>query len=193
MENKINEILKNLNIEIKEVEKPISGAYDNYIENKIPSIVYNIHSENNYAFVPNQFNNVELLNSYNIIPQYMNYNSDNGIIITSDGDLKLVIILPDYLNISINYFIEKIKLFLLKYFINVDVHNNDIMINKKKIIGSGINNINNMNIYMFQITFTDRVELIKKICTKSTKDVGFIDSSILPQETLLNEIISWFK
>lgn len=195
MENKDN-ILKNLNFKIDEVklgvENPYKDYMENYIINRIPAIVYNINDDNLLAFVPNNFEKYNILEENNIIYQKVNYVTDKGVIITGDGDLKFVIIMPDNIDINIYYFIRKIKNYLLKYFINVDVHNNDIMIKKKKVIGTVKNNINNMNVFMFQITFNDRTELIKKICTESIKEVGFIDPNILNAETLLEEILSWF-
>lgn len=178
---------------IDEVDNVSEDCYVKYLQQRIPALVYNIHSDNNFAFVPNSFDKDELLAQYNIIPQRMNYDANNGVIITADGDLKMVIIMPDDIDIDKKYFLYKLRDYLSNFFNDVIIDNNDILINNKKVIGSGVTDINNMYVYMFQITFVDRTELIRQICTTSIKEPGFIDSNILPQENLLNEIISWLQ
>lgn len=186
-------MLRIQNYEIKEVENVSEDCYVNYLQNKIPALVYNIHSDNNFAFVPNSFDKDDLFAKYNIIPQRMNYDANNGVIITSDGDLKMVIIVPDFIKLPKDYFLVKLYNYLSNYFDNVFIDNNDIMLHNKKIVGSGVQNINSMNVYMFQITFVDRAELIKQVCTSSVKEPGFIDENIISQEKLKNEIVSWLQ
>ena len=186
-------MLRIQNYEIKEVENVSEDCYVNYLQNKIPALVYNIHSDNNFAFVPNSFDKDELFAKYNIIPQRMNYDANNGVIITSDGDLKMVIIVPDFIKLPKDYFLVKLYNYLSNYFDDIFIDNNDIMLHNKKIVGSGVQNINGMNVYMFQITFVDRAELIKQVCTSSVKEPGFIDENIISQEKLKNEIVSWLQ
>lgn len=183
--------MKSLKYVIDEVPNIREDCYVKYLQNQIPAVVYNIHSDNNFAFVPNSFDKDELLAQYNIIPQRMNYEADYGVIITADGDLKMVIIMPEDIDIDKNYFLYKLKDYLSKYFDNVRIDNNDILIDNKKVIGTGVTDINHMNVYMFQITFIDRSKLIKQICTTSIKEPGNINVDILSQEKLLSEIISW--
>jgi len=193
MNNNFEKILKEQNFKIEEIKDIFNDKYIKNATDNISSLMYNINCENNYAFVPIDFNNYELLEQYNIIPRKFNYKNSKGVIITSNNDLKFIITVPHFIHLPLNYFLTKLRDYLSNYFDDCRIDYNDIMINNKKICGSAFCKINNMDIFMFQITFTDRVELIKKICTKSIKDVGFIDSSILSQETLLNEIISWIK
>lgn len=186
-------MLKIQDYEIKEVKNVSEDCYVYYLQNNIPALVYNIHSDNNFAFVPNSFDKDELFAKYNIIPQRMNYDASNGVIITSDGDLKMVIIVPDFIKLPKDYFLVKLYNYLLNYFDDITIDNNDIMLYNKKVVGSGVQNINNMNVYMFQITFVDRSELIKQVCTSSVKEPGFIDKNIISQEKLKDEIASWLQ
>lgn len=191
--DKFTKILKEQNFKIEEIKDIFVDNYIINANNNISSLMYNINCENNYAFVPIDFNNYELLEKYNIIPRKLNYKHSNSMIITSNGDLKFIVTVPCNIHLPLNYFLKKLRDYLLNYFDDCRIDYNDIMINNKKVCGSAFCRINNMDIFMFQITFTDRINLIKEICIKSVKDVGYIDSSVLSQETLLNEIISWIK
>lgn len=192
-EDKTIYLLKHQNYIIDEVPEIKEDCYVDKIKNKIPAFVYIIHSGNNFAFVPNTFDKDDILAEYNIIPARMNYEAKNGVIITSDGDLRVVLIMPDFIEIPQNYFLIKIRDYLSKYFADVRIDNNDIMLNNKKVLGSGLKNENSMNVFMFQITFVDRSELIKKICTTSIKEPGFIDPNIVSPEQLKNEFLSWLQ
>ena len=184
--------LKIQNYEIVEAPGIAEDVYIDYIKNNKPTFVYLINSSNNYAFVPQNFEHDEIFKEYNIIPAHMTYKADNGVIITSNGDLRIVLITNE-IEIEIEYFLNKLKQYLSIFFENVIVDNNDILIDNKKVCGSGFMKINNMNIYMFQITFVDRIELIKKICKNSIKEPGFIDSKILSPYKLKDEFISWLR
>lgn len=192
-EDKTIYLLKHQNYIIDEVPEIKEDCYVDKIKNKIPAFVYIIHSGNNFAFVPNTFDKDDILAEYNIIPARMNYEAKNGVIITSDGDLRVVLIIPDFIEIPQNYFLIKIRDYLSNYFDDVRIDNNDIMLNNKKVLGSGLKNENSMNVFMFQITFVDRSELIKKICTTSVKEPGYIDPNIVSPEQLKNEFLSWLQ
>lgn len=185
--------LKIQDYDIVEAKDIAEDVYMWHIKNKKPAFFYIIHSSNNYAFVPLNFEHDEIFKEYNIIPAHMTYKTDHGIIITSDGDLRVVIISDELIEIHINYFLNKLQNYLSKFFDNVIIDNNDVLINNKKVIGSGFINMNNMNIYMFQITFVDRTDLIKKICTDSIKETSYIDPNILTPEQLKDEFLSWLK
>lgn len=183
---------KTTNYEIIEAEDIAEDVYLNHIKTRTPAFFYLINSSNNYAFVPQNFKHDEIFEEYNIIPAHMTYIANNGIIITSNGDLRVVIISYD-VKYPIENLLIKLKNYLLNYFNNVVVDNNDILIDNKKICGSGFMTINGMNVYMFQITFVDRVDLIKKICKNSIKEPGYIDPNIVSQYKLKDEFISWLR
>lgn len=178
-----------------EIVEPVDIAEDVYMENinkQKPAFFYLINSSNNYAFVPLNFENDEIFDEYGIIPAHMTYLTNNGVIITSDGDLRIVLITPE-IDIPLGYFLSKLENFLSLYFDDVRVDNNDILIDNKKVCGSGFIRMNSMNIYMFQITFVDRSDLIKKICTNSVKEPGHINSDVLSQYKLKDEFLSWLR
>lgn len=185
-------LLKTQDYEIVEVKDITEDAYMEGINKRKPSFYYIINSSNNYAFVPMNFENDEMLKEKGLIPAHMTYFANNGLIITSNGDLRIVLITPQ-IDIKLEYFLYKLRDFLSLYFDNVNVDNNDVLIDNKKVCGSGFIQLNSMNIYMFQITFVDRSDLIKSICKNSVKEPGYINPDILSQYALKDEFLSWLR
>lgn len=165
-----------------------------YINTNTSALLYAINCGENYAFVPNSYNNESLLSSYGYKQVKLGYDNSNGPILSADGDLRLYIILNKYYNIDIDelYFHKKLKNFLLNYYDDVKIDNNDILINDKKICGGVINNYNdNLLIVVFQINFVDKYNDIINICGESKKIPGYIDNKILTPEQIKNEFLKW--
>lgn len=78
-----------------------------------------IQNSGNYAFVPDSFSNYKKLKAHHIIPVNMGYNSHNGIILTRPGDLRIVIVINDSIEIHADYFLDKCKEFISRYYESV--------------------------------------------------------------------------
>lgn len=115
-----------------------------------------------------------------------------GIIVTSPNDFSIEILIPENIDINDQCFLEKFKTYYDKYFDNVEINNNDILINGKKIQGSGSVRANGMYLFMTQVSFEDHFDIINQICQKkSSKQPGIIDSTILSKQMLQEEVLSW--
>ena len=122
----------------------------------------------------------------------MNYNGGN--IVSGPEDFSMGILLPNTIDVSLDYFLVLFADIYKKYFSNVIIDNNDIMINNQKIQGSIFFEANNMFFYGTEITFSDKSNLIQKFCHKEQEKIpGYIDSSILSKDKLQEEILQWLR
>lgn len=131
----------------------------------------------------------------NNIPIYP-YNSFGGNIVATKEDYGLVIILPSFIDVSQQLILNKFIEILKKYFNNeFIVKDNDILMDNKKIIGSG--NFGNDEIFLmlFYFSMSDKGQLISNICGEpmTNKMPGHIDAVVLPTEQLVKELLSWLQ
>ena len=164
-----------------------------YLKSNKPAFLYTINCGVNYAFVPNRIYDYEIIEKYGYTPVKLGYDSSNGPILSSDGDLRIYLLYPVSINLFYEYFSNKIVSFLSNHFENVRLDNNDIMLDNKKIIGGASTIVNNMRIVVFQVNFVDKLSDIQAICGITNKVPGYIDSSIVSAEDVKNEFLSWLK
>lgn len=119
-------------------------------------------------------------------------NSPGGTIICQPGDQQHAIVVPKSIDINRSWFLNKIANFCRRYYDNVVVDVNDILINGKKVVPSSSVSTDDMFFFIFQMSFIDSSELVKKICTKGgPKEVGYVDK-FTPLE-LAKEVKSWLQ
>lgn len=185
--------VKSQNYEI--VKEPVINADVPvpYLNSKTPAFLYTIDCEYNYAFIPASYDNYDLIREYGYTPVKLGYDNSNGPILSSDGDLRIYLILPkhDYIDITYSYFLSKFKTYFDRYFDNVVSSNNDILIDGNKVLGGSLFEYNDMLIIVFQINFVNKREDILNICGISLKTPGYIDSSIVTAEQTKNEFLTW--
>lgn len=163
--------------------------------NQINAFMYTIHDGNKYAFVPNSSHNEPLLENYGFTVVNIEYMANNGLILSFDGDLRVYIVIPRSVFDGINtqFFLGKINDYLISLGANSVINNNDILIDNKKVCGSASFQTPTSVHMVFQITFTDNIELIKEICGKRYKEPSYIPSDICTPEDMLNEMLSWLR
>jgi hypothetical protein len=183
--------LKSQNYEIVEEPEINANIPVPYLENEIPAFLYTINCETNYAFLPLSWTDYTLIERYGYTPVKLGYDNSNGPILSANGDLRIYFIYPKTIDLSYNYFANKLVEYLSNYFDNVLLDNNDIMIDNTKVIGGADTVMNNMRIVVFQINFVDKTEAIQNICPARSKQPGYIDSSIVTAEQIKNEFLTW--
>lgn len=120
----------------------------------------------------------------------MNY--AGGTIVSGAEDLSFAIIIPEAIDIGTSYVLERLREAMSKYLDDVVVEGNDILVGGVKVLGSMNRRVNGVYVFACQISYADRTELISKLCSKqSDKTPGYIDSSLLPKQTLKNEVLAW--
>ena len=81
---------------------------------------------------------------------------------------------------------------MLKYFNDVFISGNDILINGMKVLGSMNRRVNGMYIFACQVSYANHLDLINKLCSKSSDKIpGFINKNQMPREVLKNEVLTW--
>ena len=158
-----------------------------------PAFMYSIYTGETYAFVKSDYPYKEHIQSlgYKIIP--MGYNSENGLILSYDGDLRIYLIVPNTIDVNFDTFLHKISNHLVSLGLNSVVEENSILVDGKKVCGSGMFSINGMLNIVYQINFTDHSEEIERVCGKGRKSPGFIPSNVITPEELKDVFISWIK
>ena len=185
--------VKSQNYEV--VEEPVINADVPvpYLTNQTPAFLYTINCTYNYAFIPTSYNNYDLIEQYGYTPVKLGYENSNGPILSSNGDLRIYLILKknEHIEITYHYFLIKLKEYFDRYFDNVEISNNDILINGEKVLGGAMIEYNGLLIVVFQINFVDKREDIISICGITPKIPGCVDSSVVTAEQIKNEFLLW--
>lgn len=110
-----------------------------------------------------------------------------GTIVSTKGDLNIGICLPKETGVDAALVLNKLADIFRKYTSEqVAVSENDVLISKRKVLGSSTYEGNGMFVLITPVSMSDKTELIANICTKhSEKQPGHIDfmsSAALRQE-----------
>ena len=166
-----------------------------FLENKIPAFLWTINCPTTYAFVPNEYVDTEPLIKHGLEPVKIGYPSSvlKDVIISSDGDLRIFLIYPGSLDLRTDHIVSFFKDYLDEYFENVTANSNSVFIKNKKVLGSIILPSSKMGIFVAQVSFSDKSELVKKVCTGTTDAPGFIDPTVLSPYALKDGFSSWLE
>jgi len=97
-----------------------------------------------------------------------------------------------FTGIDCQWFLEKMRNYLSKFFDNVDiVDDRFITIDGKIVIRSISQVMNKMLSIMFNISFVDSSEIVKMESNEDREKNGVIDSRVLTAEEFKDEIVSW--
>lgn len=181
--------LKNCGIEVHETNMDdIESRVENAIMSKTPSIWIPTADEV-FVWHGNDALDRDLCTELGVQVYDMNY--IGGTIVSGADDLSFALIVPEDIDISTSYILQKIKSIFDKYFANVIIDGNDILITGKKVLGAMQRRVNGMYVFACQISYADRLKYISQLCSKqSAKTPGFIDRGILPKNVLKNEVIA---
>lgn len=186
-------LLKSQDYEIVEEPEINADIPIPYLSSNKSAFLYAINCGVNYAFVPKSINDYEAIEELGYTPVKLGYDSSNGPILSCDGDLRVYIVYPASISLSYGYFSSKIVAFLSRYFNDVRLDNNDVMVGDKKVIGGASAVINNMRIVVFQVNFVDKLSDIQSLCGITNKVPGYIDPSIVSAEEFKNEFLKWLR
>ena len=194
--DKIKYLLKNSNIPIT-ITNPDECLQSDLIEILIAKhqLFISINNGKIFAWHQNDDIDTELFKSYGI-PIYETH-GEGGTIISGPNDLDVALVLDrnDWDVIKSNYFLEALAQMVKKYLPNhtIEIDNNDILCDGKKIIGATTGEVGSKLLYMAHISFYDFSALAEILCDKdSSKTPGCVPAE-LSRATLLEEIESYFK
>jgi hypothetical protein len=143
-----------------------------------------------YAFYGINGVDKELCRELNVRPVNMGYRG--GIIIGSDEDFAIEIVMPASLNIRNTEIMNKMVEIISQYVDNVSIDNNDILVDGKKVMGCVERHIDNVYTWAAQVSFGDYTEYISKICKKPVKkQPSKINRNHLSREKLEQEVLKW--
>lgn len=142
---------------------------------------------------PSKTLNVKYCEEHNI-PIYP-YDSFGGNIVATKDDYSVALLLPLTIDISAGFILEKTQQILLKYFDNVEIQDNDILIDNKKVAGATSFGTDEFFFLIYHFSMSDKEELITAICGEPTsgKQPGYIDTTILSTKQLMEDFLSWLQ
>lgn len=189
-EDKQQYMLRSIHLDIIKVPKIKNKYKEDYIENSIPALLYSIHTGENYLFVTNETEDFKCPDE--LVKINLGYNSENNLIISPDGDLRIYVILPMFTGINTDWFLKKMKIYLSKHFENVEIKDKRyITINGKIVVRSVYTEMQNMQCIMFNISFVDSTMLHMLDKKFDRSNDGIINSEIITAEEFKDEVISW--
>lgn len=182
--------LKHCNIKIYETTMDdIGERVESAIENKIPSI-WIPTADSTFVWHGNEPIDFALCEELGVHVYDMNYNG--GTIVSGEDDLSFLIIVPETIDIDTSYILNRLQNVMLKYFNDVVISGNDILINGMKVLGSMNRRVNGMYIFACQVSYSNHLDFINKLCSKSSDKIpGFINKNQMPREVLKNEVLTW--
>lgn len=191
----IDSWVKSQNYEIVEEPEINADVPIPYLKSQTPAFLYTINCAYNYAFVPKSYTDYKPLEEIGYVPVKLGYENSNGPILSANGDLRIYLIMKknDEIKLSYHYFLIKLKKYLDKYFEDVSISNNDILIDRKKVLGGAMIELNGMLIVVFQINFVNKEKDIVHLCNYLKKTPGYIDSNVVTAEQVKDEFLSWIK
>jgi hypothetical protein len=180
---------------IQMYELPINDALDQFVQainNQTPGVWEPI-IDKLFVWHGNEYIDTELCDELGVgiyqMPDFV-----GGNIVSGPEDLSLAFCIPADIDITTEYILNKLKEIMDKYIDGVTIDGNDFLLNGRKIMGVMNLRANGMYLFACHISYADHTEYINQICgKKSAKIPGHIDSSLLPKQTLKNEVLAWLS
>lgn len=171
------------------------SVLEDYANRQKPLFTYMIESEENHAYVRHscneEYRNILKENGFRVID--FGYNTSNGLILSYSGDFRFVVMFKNNIDLNVGYMLNKINGCFLEVGLNSLVSNNDILIDGKKVCGSAESNMGDIYMMLFQITFTNHIDEIVRLCGEREKQPSFVDNNVITAEQLKNKVIRWLQ
>lgn len=169
----------------------LSNGMEEAIANKEYGI-YILAPEKLYAFHGNDDIDYDMCEELGVRVIELHY--QGGTIVGSSEDLGILLVIPNYLQLSSNWIIEHFFNIISKYVDGAEILGNDILVNGEKVMGSMNRTVGDSFVWAAQISFGEYDDLITKICNKkSSKEPGKIDSSKMTRDNLESEVLAWLQ
>ena len=192
-EHEMQEILKNqiYDVEPKDAMKTLRQLINDHASGIVS--VYTTETCVHHGQDPSKFLDVQLCKELNI-PIY-DYDSYGGNIIATEGDYSIALLIPSFIDISAQFFLEHIKIILEKYFTNVIIQDNDIILDGNKVVGVTSFGNDEFFFVIAHFSMSSKEDLIYELCGEpvSNKIPGYIDTDVLSTEQLMEDILSWLQ
>lgn len=135
--------------------------------------------------------NTEYCKQHNI--EVYPYDGYGGAIVSGAGDYNLTLVFSDSIDIDTFVILKQIQIILSKYFDDVIVDSNDILIDGKKVMGATYAHANNMVFLGVAFAFVYQPDIVTAICgtPKTGKEIGCINPDVLSRQQFKKELLSW--
>jgi hypothetical protein len=110
--------------------------------------------------------------------------------LTSSKDLSMFVVSPHIMNLSQDYYEEKLKEIFSHYNLEITIEDGKIKLGDKAIGYLTIHSIMNANIQFIHINFTNYNILSNKV---GIETLEYLEESIVSKEQLEKEILNWLR
>jgi len=168
-------------------------AYEHYQQGA--PFCYFVEYNKYFALVPLSFSpeDEQRFNEYGFDCFKCGYNN-GGIILTDPLDFRMCIAIP---NESFNrikpYILNKLHNFLLRYYPDIIIDNNDFMYNGKKVAGSVDFGTSQLYIFAISVSFVDMYEYAEELGIIKDKIPGCLPDSGNLKDLLKTEVTQWLR
>lgn len=116
-----------------------------------------------------------------------------GTIVVGKDDISFGLFLPYDFNMDFSDFLNLFASIFKKYYTDVNINNNDILINGEKVLGAAGLHGKTLKGYVTNISFSNNTDLINQICSTvpMQKTPGFLTK--MTREQLEREVIKWLQ
>lgn len=162
-----------------------------YFADQKPALLYTINCSVRYAFVPQELPDKDIVKLWNagFTPIRLGYKHKDGVVVSSDGDLRIFLIYPKNINITAEYILGFFRSELADLYDNVEMEGEEILIDGKKVAGSAELQIGNMKAFIAQLNYTNANESVLKGI--STRPFGSIDANLISPYELKDRFVKW--
>lgn len=140
------------------------------IDNKKVRVLF-ATTDNTFVFAGDNSDYNEDYCKANNIPIYP-IKTHGGAIVSVKGDLSVGICVPESIGVDRTFILNKLKDVLKERLGDIEIDNNDILVNGKKVCGSASYKKNGMFMFVAHISFNNNKDLIDKICTKNKNNTN---------------------
>lgn len=141
--------------------------------------------------MPDSFGDTSAIEALGYTVLNLSFGTEHEIALSTDGDLRVYIIIPDEIPIYPEYFVGKLASYLSGYMEGITHDSNDIYADGRKICGSVVASSNGMRAVMFQINYNDHNEDVSILMGDDGDIFGVIDGSVLSPEQVKGEMLGW--
>lgn len=166
--------VEEVNITPDRIEQEGSSLISYYFNQHKPYFLWNTHLYHDVVFLP--LSSDRNFNDFDILKPGYNCEAEHGNIMTFDGDLNIVLILPKKFSEIIKYIKNSIVNYLKKLSDKeITINGNDILIDGCKVSGSASFEDDEYIAIMYHISFADKNEIVRETFPDSVKVPGHID------------------
>ena len=160
--------------------------FSTFVYLKQPTLLFG-DSDKTFIYHGNEEYNTQAVKELGIPVYEIGY--EGGTIVGAAGDLSIGVFYPDTIDLRSDYLLDKIASILQNYGIAAQIDSNDILVDRKKVLGSAHLASNGFFVFVAYVSFSDKTELVQKICGTAAKAPSYLTG--ISRNELIRGLNEW--